>query len=154
MMLAFTLPVYSDHASPNFLPFLLLICKHLEEDMRRYVGQKWRRPTWAPAWGWWQQGGSRAPAGQDQEWERPGEPMTIGPAALPSSWDGAPIFKDFDQVSPIFFLKLTSPHQPETIRRRPLIVSRVWRCARLLRKIHQHLINWHVHVFIDSTLDG
>ena len=30
MMLDFTLPVYSDHASPNFLPFLLLICK-LEE---------------------------------------------------------------------------------------------------------------------------
>ena len=31
-MLAFTLPVYSDQASPNFFPFLLLICRHLTEE--------------------------------------------------------------------------------------------------------------------------
>ena len=35
--------------------------------------------------------------------------MTIGPAALPSSWDGAPIFKDFDQVPSIFLKTHQSP---------------------------------------------
>ena len=134
-MLAFTLPVYSDQASPNFFPFLLLICRHLaerEDDLLE--GCKGNSPEYKH-----QGGDHREVVG-----------YKLGEAKSGSGRkDPRPLDQQLAQVVGVAhlqihihdilfarFLKLTNPHQPETIRRRPLMVSRVWRCARLKKQWH------------------
>ena len=76
--------------------------------------------------------------------------MTIGPAALPSSWDGAPVYKDFDQVPSIFFLKT---HQsPPTGNNQTTSFDSLKGLEMCQAGKENTSID--IHVFIDPTLDG
>ena len=133
-MLAFTLPVYSDQASPNFFPFLLLICRHLAGERSGLLkGCRGNAPEHK------HQGGDHREVVGDQLGEAQGGSGRKDPRPLDQQLAQVVRVANLqNQICDILFAfsfsKLTSPHQPETIRRRPLMVSRVWRCARLWKK--------------------